>query len=38
VVLAIGIFQLLLYWKRGWFGGVRGKPVVPPEERDRDQH
>ncbi len=37
VVLAIGIFQLLLYWKRGWFGGVRGKPVAPPEERDRDQ-
>ncbi len=38
VVLAIGVIQLVLYWRRGWFGGVRGRPVAPPSERDRDQH
>ena len=38
VVLTIGVLQLVLYWKRGWFSGIRGKPVAPPSERDRDKH
>ena len=35
-VLAIGIFQLVLYWRRGWFSKVIRGPVAPPSRRDED--
>ena len=34
-VLAIGIFQLVLYWRRGWFSKVIRGPVAPPSRRDK---
>lgn len=36
VILAIGVFQLVMFWRRGWFGTIRGKPLPPPPERDKD--